>query len=102
MGRRMLSREGFLREVQDWQARLKVSPKRVQVQAMRKKWASCSTAGRVCFNRDLLRQAPAFRRAVVVHELLHLRIPNHGKLFKSLMNALAPGWEARLEPKRQG
>ena len=93
---RPLRRDVFLEEVRFWQKRLKVAPKRVQVQAMRHKWASCSTAGRVCFNRELLAQAPGFRRTVVVHELLHLRVPNHGKLFRTLMNALVPGWEKQL------
>ncbi len=35
----------------------------------------------------------AFREVVIVHELLHLFVPNHGKLFKSLMKAHLPGWE---------
>ena len=26
-------------------------------------------------------------------ELLHLRVPNHGKLFKALMNAHVPDWK---------
>ena len=30
---------------------------------------------------------------VIVHELLHLRVPNHGKLFKSLLSAYVPAWE---------
>ena len=34
---------------------------------------------------------------MIVHELLHLSIPNHGKLFKSLMNAYLPDWEARAK-----
>jgi len=34
---------------------------------------------------------------VIVHELLHLLVPNHGKLFKSLMNAYLPGWEKRVD-----
>jgi hypothetical protein len=34
-----------------------------------------------------------FREVVIVHELLHLLVPNHGKLFKSLLNAYLPGWE---------
>jgi hypothetical protein len=91
-----IARQRFLGEVEIWQAKLKVKPKRVQIQAMRYKWASCSTAGRVCFNRDLLGKPRAFRRAVIVHELLHLRVPNHGKLFKGLLEALAPGWEKEL------
>ncbi|MCK4790867.1 MAG: M48 family metallopeptidase [Desulfobacteraceae bacterium] len=28
-----------------------------------------------------------------MHELLHLRVPNHGKLFKSLMSLYLPDWE---------
>ena len=60
---------------------------------MTAKWASCSLAGRLCFNRDLLRESEAFQEVVIVHELLHLRVPNHGKLFTSLMSAYVPGWE---------
>jgi predicted metal-dependent hydrolase len=33
-----------------------------------------------------------FQDFVVAHELLHLRIPNHGRLFKSLMTAHVPKW----------
>lgn len=68
-------------------------PTRVQIQRMTTKWASCSSAGRLCFSRDLLAEDAAFQEVVIVHELLHLRVPNHGKLFKSLMTAYVPGWE---------
>ena len=27
----------------------------------------------------------------MAHELLHLRVPNHGRLFKALMTAHVPG-----------
>ena len=78
---------------QRWASKIGVSPKRVQIQRMTKKWASCSTSGRVCLNRDLLVEDIAFQEVVIVHELLHLLIPNHGKLFKSLMKAYLPRWE---------
>jgi predicted metal-dependent hydrolase len=29
---------------------------------------------------------------VIVHELLHLRVPNHGKLFKALMSVHVKNW----------
>jgi predicted metal-dependent hydrolase len=80
-------------KVERWASVLGVQPKRVHIQRMTTKWASCSSAGRVCFSRDLLRQADAFQEFVIVHELLHLRVANHGKLFKSLMRAYLPGWE---------
>ncbi|NWF52499.1 MAG: M48 family metallopeptidase, partial [Nitrospirae bacterium] len=34
---------------------------------------------------------------VVLHELLHMKVPNHGKLFKSLMFAYLPDWEKYRE-----
>jgi len=54
---------------------------------MRRKWASCSTAGNLNFNRDLLALDREVADYVIVHELLHFSVPNHGKLWKSLMRA---------------
>jgi len=65
------------------------------------KWASCSTNGWVCFSTDLLKESRDFQNYVIVHELLHLQAPNHGKLFKSLLSAYLPGWEKGLQ-KRNG
>ncbi|MBU4343965.1 MAG: M48 family metallopeptidase [Desulfobacteraceae bacterium] len=69
---------------------------------MTKKWASCSSRGRVCFSADLLQESETFQEYVIVHELLHLQVPNHGKLFKSLMSAYLPGWEAILAERNGG
>ena len=80
-------------EVRRWASKIGVQPKRIQIQRMTRKWASCSPAGRVCFSSDLLREDAAFREVVIVHELLHLIVPNHGKLFKSMLNAYLPDWE---------
>ena len=76
-----------------WASRIGVRPLRVQIQHMTKKWASCSTSGRICLSKDLLSEDRAFQQVVIVHELLHLRVHNHGKLFKSLMSAYLPEWE---------
>jgi predicted metal-dependent hydrolase len=73
-----------------WAAKIGAKPEQVYVQAMRRKWASTSTTGRVCFSRDLLRQSPSFQDFVIAHELLHLVVPNHGALFKSLLSAYLP------------
>lgn len=86
----------FKEKVRLWASQIDAYPKRVQIQRMTKKWASCSTSGRICFSTDLLEKDSAFQEAVIVHELLHLRIPNHGKLFKSLMKAYLPQWAAAL------
>ncbi len=85
--------EDLRKEVRRWAAKIGVVPRRVQIQRMSTKWASCSTSGRIYLSRDLLSETRAFRAVVIVHELLHLSVPNHGKLFKSLMNAYIPRWE---------
>ena len=57
------------------------------IRPMRNKWASCSTNGHLNFNRELLALDEALWDYVIVHELLHFSVPNHGKLWKSLMRA---------------
>jgi hypothetical protein len=84
----------FKQKVHSWAAKIRVKPEQVRLQKMTRKWASCSTVGRVTFSEALLRESGAFQDYVIVHELLHLRVPNHGKLFKSFMNAYLPGWRA--------
>lgn len=80
-------REVFLSEIKAWSHRIGVEPKEVHVRPMSRKWGSCSTSGRLSFNAELLTKDAEFRRRVIVEELLHLKVPNHGKLFKRLLGA---------------
>jgi predicted metal-dependent hydrolase len=77
----------FKAEVQVWAQRLEVTPREIHLRPMKRKWASCSSRGRLTFDTGLLRQPATFRREVIVHELLHLKVPNHGPLFKALLKA---------------
>ena len=77
----------FKAEVKALARRIGVEPTEIHVRPMRRKWASCSSKGRLTFDSDLLRQPASFREEAVVHELLHLKVPNHGKLFKALLRA---------------
>jgi predicted metal-dependent hydrolase len=77
----------FKGEVRAWAERLDVQPAEVRLAGMSRKWASCSTRGRVTFANDLLAQPDEFRREVILHELLHLKVPNHGPLFRALLSA---------------
>jgi len=82
-----IPKDVFKAEVMAWAKRIGVEPKTLQIREMKKKWGSCSTNGRVSFDSDLLRQHANFRKRVIVEELLHLRIPNHSKLFKTMLRA---------------
>ena len=77
-----------------WAEHIKVEPTQIRVQTMTRKWASCSTTGWISLAVDLADQPNAFQDYVIVHELLHLRVPNHGKLFKSLLTVYLPEWRA--------
>lgn len=79
--------EIFKAEVNAWAKKIGVDPKEIHVRPMKRKWASCSSKGRLTFNTDLLEEPASFRREVIVHELLHLKVPNHGKVFRSLLKA---------------
>ena len=85
-------KDDFKAEVREWADKLKVKPAQIRVQMMKNKWASCSPGKWISFSEDLLRESRTFQEYAIVHELLHLRIPNHGKLFKSLMSIHMPDW----------
>ena len=81
--------------VWQWADRIGVEVREVHLRAMRRKWASISTKGRLTLNTELLHLQPALAEFVIVHELVHLLVPNHGKLFKGYMSAYLPDWEER-------
>ncbi len=90
---RATTKEDLRAEAMAWAERIKVRPRRIQVQTMRTKWASCSTRGTVTLSLELLDEPEPFREVVIVHELIHLLVPNHGRVFKAMMKAYLPDWE---------
>ena len=82
-----LTRAPFQAEVDAWAEKMRVRPEVIQVRPMKRKWGSCSMSGLVTFGASFLRQHPDFRKRVIVEELLRLRIPNHGKLFNTMLAA---------------
>ncbi len=47
----------------------------------------CARPTGLTFDTDLHRQPAAFRGEAIIHKLLHLKVPNHGPLFKALLKA---------------
>ncbi|BCP66520.1 hypothetical protein TthHB5008_15730 [Thermus thermophilus] len=84
-----VARDILVAEVWAWARRMGVEDRvrEIHVRPMKRKWASCSSRGRLTFSTALLHQPAAFRREVIVHELLHLKVPNHGRLFRALLKA---------------
>ena len=91
--KRWRDREEFKARVLEWAAKLDVKAQAIYVRPMRRKWASCSTAGTLSFNDELLGMDTKLGDYVIVHELLHFSVPNHGRLWKMLMRAHLGDWE---------
>ena len=90
-------KEEFKTRVLEWASKLDVKARSLAVRPMRRKWASCSTAGNLNFNSDLLALDRELGDYVIVHELLHFSVPNHCKLWKSLMRAHLGNYEKSNE-----
>lgn len=89
------SKRDFKEEVYLYANKVGVKVKQVSIRPMSKKWASCSTHGYFSFNLELLGMDRSLGEYVILHELLHYFVPNHGKLWKSLMEAHMPDHEER-------
>ena len=76
----------FKSRVRHWANKLEIDIKTIAVRPMKKKWASYTQQNDLLlFNSELLDLNKRLGDFVIVHELLHFRVPNHGKLWKSLM-----------------
>lgn len=82
-----LTKERFKTEVEQWGDKIGIEIGEVHVRSMKHKWGSCSTNGRLTFDLDLLHKPESFRKEVIVHEVMHLKVPNHGKVFRALLRA---------------
>ena len=88
----------FKARVKEFAAKMDVEVKALAIRPMKNKWASCSTDGNLNFNKELLDMDKEIGDYVIVHELLHFNVPNHGKLWKILMTAYLDDYE-KIENK---
>ena len=73
-------------------AGLDVRPASVAVGDQRTRWGSCSRAGAIRLNWRLVLMPAWVRDYVIIHELMHLRRPDHSPAFWRLVEAACPGW----------
>lgn len=86
-------KEEFKTRVKEFAEKMQIKINHLAIRPMKNKWASCSTDGNLNFNDELLELDKEIGEYVIVHELLHFNVPNHGKLWKSLMTAYLGDYE---------
>jgi predicted metal-dependent hydrolase len=68
-------------------------PGRVYVMGQRTKWGNCSALGNLSFNWRLVMAPPFVLEYVVVHEAMHLAIPDHSQEFWLTVRSHCPATE---------
>jgi len=81
----MGDRGEFKERIRAWADKIGVEYREVHFRAMRTKWGSCSTRGRLTFDPSLLEKEEGKQDEIIVHELLHFRYPKHGKMFYTML-----------------
>jgi hypothetical protein len=76
--------------VQTLGAAMGLRAKRIYVRNLRRRWGSCWPGGSLSFNYRLIMAPPRILDYVVVHELAHLREPNHSPRFWALVAGQYP------------
>lgn len=79
--------------VTKWEKRLGVTVERFYVQKMKTMWGSCNPARRtIRLNLELAKKLPECLDYVVLHEILHFFVQDHGEVFQALLDQHMPGW----------
>ena len=80
-----VERELVSRLAEERRERIGVEYRRIRIGGQRTLWGSCSPGGTLSFNWRLVLAPREVLDYVVVHELCHLRIPNHSRRFWALV-----------------
>ena len=78
-----------------WSEKMGLRPTGVKITSARTRYGSCSGKNSLCFSCFLVNCPEAAIDLVVVHELCHIRVKNHGPAFYALLEQTLPDWRER-------
>ena len=74
-----------------------VKPNTVKIKKQEKRWGSCSSKGNLNFNWKIIMAPMSIIDYVVVHELTHLKYPNHSNEFWQLVETILHDYKNKRE-----
>ena len=87
------AREEITAAAQQWASRMGLSYRSISIRDQKTRWGSCSSRGTLSFNWRLVMAPPAILEYVVIHELAHLKQPNHSREFWQLTGQYYPDFK---------
>jgi len=76
-----------------WSAKIAVQPQRITIKEQKTRWGSCSSKGNINYNWRIVMAPPEVIDYLVIHELCHLRVPNHSLLFWQEVARFSPNFK---------
>ena len=98
---RRAARQVVARMAENGAERIGVRYAAIRIGRQRTLWGSCSPRGTLSFNWRLVLAPLDVLDYVVVHELCHLRVPNHSPRFWALVERHRPQWRQQREWLRE-
>lgn len=93
--RRQLLRQEATKLIAIWEQRLGVKANHLLIQSMKTKWGSCNPKTRnIRLNTELSKKPKQCLDYIILHELAHLLVPNHGEGFVRMLNLHMPHWRS--------
>ncbi|MGE0133153.1 MAG: M48 family metallopeptidase [Blastocatellales bacterium] len=81
------------RQLESVTRKLKLSPNKVYVMGQRTKWGNCSGKQNLSFNWRLIMAPEYVMKYLVIHEAVHLAVPDHSQKFWLTVKSLCPEME---------
>jgi len=78
-----------------WSKKMGMTPTGIKITSARKRYGSCSEKNSLCFSCFLMQCPEAAIDLVVVHELCHIKVRNHGPDFYALLAQYLPDYKER-------
>ena len=87
---RKQARTAIIKQLELTTRRLKRSPGKVYIMSQRTKWGNCSGLGNLSYNWRLIMAPDEVLRYLVIHEAVHLAMPDHSRKFWLMVQSLCP------------